>query len=64
MKNMKRLNSFLEKFWLVISIVSVALVVYVYTSVGPDENYILMLLPIISISMYVFRKRMSKRYDE
>jgi len=64
MKNMKRLNSFLEKFWLLISIVSTVLVVYVYSTAGPDENYVLLLLPVISIAMYVFRRRMSKRYNE
>ena len=62
MKNMNRINKFLETFWLVVSIVSIILVVYVYGTIGPDENWVLLLLPVISIAMYIFRRRMAKRY--
>jgi hypothetical protein len=64
MKNMNKINKFLEIFWLVISIVSIILVVYVYSSIGPDGNWALLLLPVITITMYFFRRRMAKRYDE
>lgn len=60
---MNRLNKFLEVFWLIISIVSIGLVVYVYSSIGIEDNLILMFFPVIAIGMYVFRKRMSKRMN-
>jgi len=64
MKNMNRLNKFLEVFWLIISIVSIVLVVYVYSSIGIEDNLILLFFPVIAIAMYVFRKRMSKRMND
>ena len=63
MKNMNKLNKFLEIFWLVISIVSIILVVYVYSNIGIEDNLILMFFPVVAIAMYVFRKRMSKRMN-
>jgi len=64
MKNMQRINKFLEIFWLVVSIVSVTLIVYVYSSIGIDDNMILLFFPVISVGMYVFRRHMSKRYKD
>ena len=64
MKNMQKLNSFLEKFWLLVSIASVILVVYVYSTMGAQDDYYLLMLPVISVAMYVFRRRMSKKYAE
>lgn len=64
MNNMNKINKFLEIFWLVISIISIILVVYVYSTIGPDDNWVLLLLPVITIAMYVFRRRMSKRYSD
>ncbi len=57
---MKKMNKFLEYFWLVVSILSVILVVYVFTALGMEDNMILILLPVISVGMYVYRRRMSK----
>jgi hypothetical protein len=61
---MNKLNRFLEVFWLIMSVVSIILVVYVYASIGPEGNWMLMLLPIITIAMYVFRRSMAKRYKD
>ena len=61
---MSKMNKFLELFWLIMSIVSIILVVYVYASIGPEENWILMLLPVITIAMYIFRRNMAKRYKD
>lgn len=58
------MNKFLEYFWLVISIVSVILVVYVYSAIGTEDNMILILLPIISIAMYVYRRGLSKKLNQ
>lgn len=57
---MKKMNKFLEYFWLVISIISVLLVIYVYTSIGTKDNLILILLPVIAVAMYVYRRKISK----
>lgn len=64
MNNMQRLNKFLEIFWLVVSIVSIILLVYVYTNIGFEDNLILLFFPIISVGMYVLRRSMSKRYKD
>jgi len=64
MNNMNKLNRFLEVFWLIMSVVSIILVVYVYASIGPEGNWMLMLLPVITIAMYVFRRSMAKRYKD
>lgn len=64
MNNMNKMNRFLELFWLIMSIVSIILVVYVYASIGPEGNWILMLLPVITVAMYVFRRSMAKRYKD
>ena len=61
---MNKMNKFLELFWLVMSIVSIGLVVYVYSSIGTDGNLMLMLLPVITIAMYVFRRKMAQRYKD
>ncbi|RLD26143.1 MAG: hypothetical protein DRI54_03455 [Bacteroidetes bacterium] len=60
---MKKMNKFLEYFWLVISVVSVILVTYVYTAIGTKDNMILILLPVIAIAMYVYRRKVSKVLD-
>jgi len=60
---MKKMNKFLEYFWLVISIVSVILVIYVYTAIGTEDNMILILLPVIAVAMYVYRRKISKVLD-
>jgi UPF0716 family protein affecting phage T7 exclusion len=60
---MKKMNKFLEYFWLVASIVSLILVVYVYSTIGTEGNWVLIFLPVISIGMYVFRKKMSKKFE-
>ena len=57
---MKKMNKFLEYFWLVISVVSIILVIYVYSTIGTQDNLILILLPVISVAMYVYRRRASK----
>ena len=57
---MKKMNKFLEYFWLVISVISVILVVYVYSAIGTEDNLILILLPVIAVTMYVYRRRISK----
>ncbi len=64
MKNNQKLNSFLEKFWLIVSIVSVILVIYVYSTLGAQDDYVLLAMPVISIAMYVIRRRLSKKYKE
>ena len=64
MSNMNKMNKFLEIFWLVMSIVSIILVVYVYSSIGTDGNLLLMLLPVITIAMYVFRRKMAQRFKD
>lgn len=64
MSNMNKMNKFLEIFWLVMSVVSVILVVYVYSSIGTEGNLMLMLLPVITIAMYVFRRRMAQRFKD
>jgi len=61
---MKKMNKFLEYFWLVISIVSLILVVYVYSAIGTEGNWVLIFLPVIAVGMYVFRRRMSKRLEQ
>ena len=61
---MKKMNKFLEYFWLVVSVLSFILVVYVYATIGIEGNWVLVLLPVISAGMYVFRKRMSKRFEQ
>lgn len=61
---MNKMNKFLEMFWLVMSFVSVILVVYIYSSIGTDGNLMLMLLPVITIAMYVFRRKMAQRYKD
>lgn len=57
---MKKMNKFLEYFWLVISVVSVILVVYVYSAIGTEDNLILILLPVIAVAMYIYRRKISK----
>ena len=61
---MQRINKFLEVFWLIVSIVSVLLLVYVYSSIGFEDNLTLLFFPVISVGMYVFRRKMSKRYND
>lgn len=61
---MKKMNKFLEYFWLIISIVSVILVTYVYSAIGTEDNLILILLPVISVAMYVYRRKVSKILDK
>lgn len=61
---MKKMNKFLEYFWLVISVVSIILVIYVYSTIGTQDNLILILLPVISVAMYVYRRRVSKILDQ
>jgi len=61
---MKKMNKFLEYFWLAASVLSFILVVYVYSAIGTEGNWVLILLPVISVGMYVFRKRMSKRFKQ
>lgn len=61
---MKKMNKFLEYFWLVVSIFSVILVVYVYSTAGTENNLVLILLPVIAVGMYVFRRKMSQKFDQ
>ena len=61
---MKKMNKFLEYFWLIVSIVSVLLVVYVYSAIGRKDNMILILLPVISVAMYIYRRKLSKKFDQ
>ena len=61
---MKKMNKFLEYFWLIVSIVSVLLVVYVYSAIGSKDNMILILLPVISVAMYIYRRKLSKKFDQ
>ena len=61
---MKKMNKFLEYFWLFISVVSVILVVYVYSAIGTEDNMILILLPVISVAMYIYRRGLSKKFDQ
>ena len=61
---MERMNKFLEIFWLVISIISVILVVYVYSAIGYEDNLILIFFPVIAVGMYVFRRKMRKRFED
>jgi hypothetical protein len=60
---MKKMNKFLEYFWLVISVISVILIVYVYSALGTEDNLILILFPVIAVAMYVYRRRISKVLD-
>lgn len=59
-----KMNKFLEYFWLVVSIVSLILVVYVFSTIGTEDNLILIFMPVISVAMYVFRRNMSKKFDK
>jgi hypothetical protein len=61
---MNRMNRFLEIFWLVVSIISIILVIYVISTLGYKGNEILIILPGITIAMYVFRRSMAKRYKD
>jgi c-di-AMP phosphodiesterase-like protein len=61
---MKKMNKFLEYFWLVASVLSLILVIYVYSTIGTEGNWILIFFPVIAIGMYVFRKRMSKKFEK
>jgi hypothetical protein len=61
---MNRINKFLEVFWLVISIISIIAVIYVYTKIGKEDNFIILFFPVISVAMFIFRRYMSKRYRE
>jgi len=59
-----KMNKFLEYFWLVVSIVSLILVVYVFSTIGTEDNLILIFMPVISVAMYVFRRNLSKKFDK
>jgi len=61
---MNRINKFLEMFWLVVSILSLVFVVIYYIYYGTENNLILILLPIISIAMYVFRRSMYSKFKD
>ncbi len=64
MNSMNRINKFLEMFWLIVSILSVVFVVIYYIYYGTENNLILILLPIISITMYVFRRSMYSKFKD
>ena len=64
MNSMDRVNKFLEKFWLVVSILSLFFVVIYYIYFGIKNNLILVLLPVISIVMYFFRRSMYSKFKD
>jgi c-di-AMP phosphodiesterase-like protein len=61
---MKKMNAFLVYFWLILSVISIAIVIYFFATEGIKDNLLLLLLPVISIAMYVFRRNMRKRLDK
>ena len=61
---MKKLNKFLEIFWLVVSIITILIVVYVYAKIGIKDNLVLLLLPVISVGMFVFRRSLREKFEK
>jgi len=54
---------FLERFWLIVAIVSVFLTIYIVAEQGFENSKLYFILPIIAIVIWMMRRRLRKSYQ-
>jgi hypothetical protein len=54
---------FLERFWLIVAVVSVFLTIYIVAEQGFENSKLYFILPIIAIVIWMMRRRLRKSYQ-
>ncbi len=61
---MKRYNRFMEVFWLAVSVMSAAGVIYFYFVEGNDDHPIILSVPFMAFILFVIRRWFRKRMEK
>lgn len=59
-----KVYGFLEKFWLVVSILSLMLTIYIVADDGFAFGKFYFLLPAMAFTIYIIRRRLRKSYEK
>lgn len=63
-KNLKKVSLFMEKFWLVLAVISLAVVLYVFYTQGINgETAQYLIFPGLAALMFAFRRFFRKRLE-
>jgi hypothetical protein len=58
-----KVYKFLERFWLIVAVVSVFLTIYIVAEQGFENSKLYFILPIIAIVIWMMRRRLRKSYQ-
>lgn len=61
--NLKKINNFLEKFWLVVGVGTMIYGIYLVNQTSLSESYMYLIYPIIAFVLFGFRYTLRKRLE-
>ncbi|NNC82800.1 MAG: hypothetical protein HKN79_04420 [Flavobacteriales bacterium] len=62
--DLKKINDFLEKFWLTVAIGTTLYGIYFINQFGLEGNWMYALLPLVAFVFYGMRRSMRKRMEK